>query len=235
VKRWDQLKAANATQKAAYPKVSATNTSINVCSGTCPCHHGCCWWHIPPKFLLDWRPYYTAPIRFCLVRNPFKRMLSQYSWLGSSQCPSTLEELQKRDAWLQKHLRQFQAGEHWVGDCHFIPQHWYIADNVDMPWMAKLLDPPAPSSEALRAIRNHPPPSAAESWQCNVVLRFENMTTDLTTFKQWTNVDVVPNYHQPSTSKCSNTLASETVRLIREIYADDFQRYGYSTEWMTTQ
>jgi hypothetical protein len=104
-----------------------------------------------------------------------------------------------------------------------------------MPWMAKLLDPPAPSSEALRAIRNHPPPSAAESWQCNVVLRFENMTTDLTTFKQWTNVDVVPNYHQPSTSKCSNTLASETVRLIREIYADDFQRYGYSTEWMTTQ
>eukprot|EP00035_Acanthoeca_spectabilis_P038980 m.57940 g.57940 ORF g.57940 m.57940 type:complete len:765 (+) comp9381_c0_seq2:178-2472(+) len=233
MKRWDQLKAAS-EEKSSYPKVDSVNTSIRVCSGTCPCHQGCCWWHVPPKFLLDWRPYYTAPYRFCLVRNPFKRMLSQYSWLGSAHCPSTPDELKKRDVWLQKHLRQFQAGEHWVGDCHFIPQHWYIASNVDMPWMKTLLDRPTASDTALRTIRNHPPPSEAESWQCNVVLRFENMTTDLETFKSWTNVDVVPNYHKPSTEKCSNALAPETVRLIRDVYADDFDRYGYSREWITS-
>lgn len=161
-------------------------------------------------------------------------LAKRYSWLGSNTCPSTKEELEKRDAWLQKHLRQFQSGEHWVGDCHFIPQHWYIMDNVDMPWMLNLLDPPADASDALSRIRERQPPSSAESWQCNVVLRYENMKTDLETFRQWTGVDVVPTIHKPYTAKCSNALKSETIALIREIFAGDFERYGYSTEWETT-
>eukprot|EP00038_Savillea_parva_P009761 m.185684 g.185684 ORF g.185684 m.185684 type:complete len:786 (+) comp16523_c0_seq1:57-2414(+) len=233
MKRWDQIKAAPPEKRDMYPKVESVNTSIKVCSGTCPCHQGCCWWHVPPKFLVDWRPYYIASVRFCLVRNPFKRMLSQYSWLGSSTCPSTKDELNKRDAWLQKHLRQFQAGEHWVGDCHFIPQHWYIQENVNMPWMTKILDPVVTADTALKAIASKTPSSDAESRQCNVVLRFENMTSDLEMLKTWTGVDVVPNYHKPYTAKCSNALSAETVELIRDIYALDFERYGYSTEWET--
>ena len=50
--------------------------------------HCCDWWHIPPAQLThDPRPYYAvAPHRFCVVRNPYERLLSIYmaTWFSAT-------------------------------------------------------------------------------------------------------------------------------------------------------
>ena len=54
-KRWNILKALDASDPAkakTYPAVTTTNPNVNSCSRGCYCQKGCCWWHIPPKWLV---------------------------------------------------------------------------------------------------------------------------------------------------------------------------------------
>ena len=55
------------------------NSSIPICKGNFG-KRCCSWWHVPPRYLLDWRPYFGAPTRFCVVRNPYARVLSEYAF-----------------------------------------------------------------------------------------------------------------------------------------------------------
>ena len=54
-KRWNILKALDASDPAkakTYPAVTTTHPHVKSCSRGCYCQKGCCWWHIPPKWLV---------------------------------------------------------------------------------------------------------------------------------------------------------------------------------------
>jgi len=50
--------------------------------------HCCSWWHTPPSFLLpmDPRPYFFAPWRFCVLREPILRLISQFKHERYNDC-----------------------------------------------------------------------------------------------------------------------------------------------------
>lgn len=58
---------------------------------------------------MEWRPIYRYPTKFCVVRNPFERMLSQFSWLKGGKCPETHELMVHRDTKIQENLRKFKV------------------------------------------------------------------------------------------------------------------------------
>ena len=159
--RWERAKTAG----AAVPAVS---TTLNVTTPRAPrkagrrkaqqpgggraprgvCLRGntdqcCSWWHIPPKLLNDSRPYFAAPIRFCVVRNPYSRVLSEYGYQTGankprkSSCPDGPEGRATRDSWILRSLAQYARGEYAKGraDCHMLPQSLFVAPHVDAAWL----------------------------------------------------------------------------------------------------
>eukprot|EP00040_Diaphanoeca_grandis_P026648 m.149615 g.149615 ORF g.149615 m.149615 type:complete len:824 (+) comp30671_c0_seq1:178-2649(+) len=235
-KRWNMIKAINATDPAkalAFPSVSSTHPDINTCRTGCYCKKGCCWWHIPPRYLQDWRPYYSAPLKFCVVRNPFGRMLSQYSYSGVWQCPNTTELLDKRDEYIRSNILRYRDDNFKSqADCHFIPQHEFVSSHIGADWMNQMWDTPLAPSDALSHILG---PSSALSEEdgrsCNIVLRFEHLADDLDALSTWTGVNVRTKWNKPYTSKCTKALRQETVDLIKEVFAEDFAKFNYDPTW----
>jgi len=88
--------------------------------------------------LLEWRPYYRYPIKFCVIRNPFARMLSQFSWSQGGSCPTSNEALRLRDERIQRDLRLATPKRPNYADCHFVPQAWYVADHIGQEWLAEV-------------------------------------------------------------------------------------------------
>lgn len=237
-KRWNILKAldiSDPVKARSYPVVATTHPNINACSRGCSCHKGCCWWHIPPKLLVDWRPYYDAPLRFCVVRNPFARLLSQYSYMGNYECPRTPEQLQKRSDYINKHVDRFyNKNETSVSDCHFIPQADYVANAVDNKFMKRLWGSEHSSGEALDLLGSLQYSDDADAKSCNVVARFEHLAPDLDAVSTWSGVNVRTKWQKPSTEKCTDTsISEETAELIRFVYGEDFDRFGYDLDWPT--
>lgn len=68
----------------------------------------CSAWHIPPDKNLD-RP------SFCVVRNPYDRIISQYSYSRSKK---------ELNDYIRDKLTKYIKNRH-IDDCHFIPQHKY--------------------------------------------------------------------------------------------------------------
>ena len=108
----------------------------------------CAWWHVPPRYLLAnasatqgaRHSAYDHRLRFCVVRNPFERLVSQlvheHSELGGETTPQLCHRL--RSDWPLR--RNYSSFDHWVerkltklksfpalSDCHSMPQHAFIA------------------------------------------------------------------------------------------------------------
>ena len=79
----------------------------------------------------DWRPYFLAPTRFCAVRNPYARVLSEYSFgHGKEMRKLSCDRLNRTDvnAWLQNQMAKYEEGDTTLSDCHWIPQYVYIEE-----------------------------------------------------------------------------------------------------------
>jgi len=237
-KRWNLIKTLEETdpdRAASFPAVSSTHPNINTCRTGCYCGKGCCWWHIPPRWLQDWRPYYSSPLKFCVVRNPFGRMLSQYSYSGVWKCPNTTALLDQRDDYIRSNILNFRD-KNWTSqaDCHFIPQHQFVSSHIDSSWMETMWESEqqlSPVDAISHIMSGSSDLSPEDGRSCNIVLRFEHLADDLNSLSDWTDINVRTKWKKPYSDKCTKALRQETVDLIKEVFAQDFVKFGYDLNW----
>lgn len=85
----------------------------------------CTYWHTPPKYFGE-DSYYNGDETFCIVRDPFERMVSEFKYRNTDKSTHTKENLNR---WINEHLQP----EYYINgtkNCHFIPQHEYVYDDV---------------------------------------------------------------------------------------------------------
>jgi hypothetical protein len=108
-----------------------------------PDGNACSWWHVPPALKAPPNPYADPNAEvFCVVRDPWLRMRSEYMYLlkeyyrwpkpfvkDGPPCTSLGFNM-----WASKTLRQVQAGQPYVLDCHMLPQWSYIQGADGRMW-----------------------------------------------------------------------------------------------------
>jgi hypothetical protein len=85
----------------------------------------CTYWHTPPKYFgVD--SFYKKDETFCVVRDPYDRLVSEFKYRNKNKATHTKEQL---NAWIQEHLKPeyYNNGEN---NCHFIPQHEFVYDDL---------------------------------------------------------------------------------------------------------
>lgn len=91
-------------------------------------------WHLPLRFYQH-NPYANC-ITFCVVRNPYTRMVSEFT------CPHIgyrgVATPQILNTWIQQHLKKIQKNPFSYG-LHFIPQHLYVYDKEMKPMITHVL------------------------------------------------------------------------------------------------
>jgi len=93
----------------------------------------CTGWHTPPSEFKGHNPYANAEV-FCVTRDPWDRMVSEYVYLLS--CKWGWEMPYLRDApecsaaglntFVSKTVDRMNHGSRWMDDCHMLPQWDYI-------------------------------------------------------------------------------------------------------------
>lgn len=180
-------------------------------------HHYCPWWHLPPQYfeLHKVNPYAGADL-FCVVRNPYDRLISEYFFEGTYITNQTMENLNnvaQLNAWVDSNMRflimnmkRGDMGRNRTGNQpyfrsagHFIPQYDYVFEHR-------------------RRIIKH-------------VLHFENMVDEFHALMKLYNLPLrLPKRRlRPSHSKTisANNLTRKNMELIERLYQDDFREWGY--------
>ena len=190
----------------------------------------CSWWHVPPRYMLDWRPYYSAPKRFCAVRNPYARALSEYSFRhGKAIRKLTCDQLNHTEvnAWLRARMQaqvdgtgpdQFTT----LDDCHWYPQYQYVEPGVSV------------DGTRVAAQREHAAnpyiAAGADGRSCNHVIKLENFSVAFPLLMAQLGIPgVVLPKSKGFKSGCSDLgiLEEETRRMVRATYRQDFEQFGY--------
>jgi len=151
----------------------------------------CSWWHLPQQMLLP-TSYYAAPLRFCVVRDPFTRLFSAYekghAWVnyvnGSTLCQQIETHRSGRKpasfrAWVEEEAAKISS-QPARNDCHLLPQLTYLAPTfADLPTLLSMSH-----EKALASLNNSGP-------GCNIVLRFEQLRDDFERLMRWAGLDTV--------------------------------------------
>lgn len=84
----------------------------------------CVYWHTPPKHFGN-DSFFKKDSTFCVFRNPYDRLVSEFKYRNRDETQHTKENLNK---WILEHLepKYYADGEL---ECHFIPQHEFIYDD----------------------------------------------------------------------------------------------------------
>lgn len=185
----------------------------------------CSWWHVPPRYTNDWRPYYSASKRFCAVRNPYAKVLSEYMFRhGKAIRKLPCDKLNKTEVneWLRARMKGQLGGANTLDDCHWYPQYQYIEPNLGVA------GEPSPP----RAAPGNPYIDAGpDGRSCNRVMRMENLTLEFASLMSELGH---PEIKLPKTksfaSGCKdlNMLEPETRALIGTTYRQDFIQFGYT-------
>jgi hypothetical protein len=180
-------------------------------------YHNCPWWHIPPQYfeLHEVNPYAGADL-FCVVRNPYDRLISEYFYEGTYITKKTMEEVNDAgnlNMWVEKFIpplildmKRGDIGRNRTGNGpyfrsagHFIPQYDYVFEHR-------------------RRIIKH-------------VLRFENLVDEFHALMELYDLPLrLPTRKvRPSHSKTivANNLTRKSLELIERLYQDDFREWGY--------
>lgn len=90
-------------------------------SNDIPCNH----WHIPPKYMKDVGKNEYNNKTFCIIRDPYERMISEYKWFSHISFKSTSKEkLNEYVHTLPKRIKN----NPYSYDCHLLPQTEFIFD-----------------------------------------------------------------------------------------------------------
>ena len=230
----------------------------------------CSWWHVPPRYLArDPRPYFNAPLRFCTVRNPYARLMSEYhynlmmfkfqDYAGShngTAANRVMHGLHKTDTECEKSpevIAMARKGfSDWIielygrwktkkeiNDCHMLPQADYIAPK----FMSVQTLVRSNMFESFRLLGG----ANRSELGCNVVLRQENLTSELTELVSWATenqlltadtkaadgVGTVSEVNMRHKKFCSQVLdvkqmlTPRAVACATEMVKDDVQLLGY--------
>jgi hypothetical protein len=180
-------------------------------------YHSCPWWHLPAQYfeLQDVNPYEGADL-FCVVRNPYERLLSEYYYMGTYIKLLTEDEVNDvlaLNVWV-KRIIELLVLRSMPGDIdrnrtgnapyfynagHFIPQYDFVFEHR-------------------RRIVKH-------------VLRFENLYEEFHDLMKQYDLPVrlperrVRESHAKKLSIFN--LTKENLELIERLYLADFREWGY--------
>jgi hypothetical protein len=99
---------------------SSLKSYINKC-GDFNCE--CSFWHIPPRYLKKNSPYDVTPT-FCVIRNPFDRVVSAYIYIYQHRINKLMQNAENLNQWIHDNLER--VSQNFQHDCHFIPQYEYL-------------------------------------------------------------------------------------------------------------
>lgn len=180
-------------------------------------YHSCPWWHLPAQYfeLQDVNPYEGADL-FCVVRNPYERLLSEYYYMGTYIKLLTEEDVNDvlaLNVWVKRTIEvlvlRSKPGDidrnrtgnapYFYNAGHFIPQYDFVFEHR-------------------RRIVKH-------------VLRFENLYNEFHELMKQYDLQVrLPQrrVRESHTKKLSVfNLTKENLELIERLYDVDFREWGY--------
>lgn len=170
--------------------------------------------HVPPQFLPD---VYAGKETFCIVRDPYSRMVSQFKFLMIHTAWS--KQNCSADVMNKALLEDLTAAKHenpYIADCHYLPQTTFVYGiNPDTA-------APVFKDEKTRS--------------CEHVLHLEHLSDE---FEGLMSSHGYPyELHKKNKARgtlgpkdCSHLtkeqLSPEVRKLIKEVFAEDFMRLGY--------
>ena len=164
-------------------------------------------WHVPPRVWKDngAQPY-AGSETFCVVRNPYTRIVSEFIFN--------------------------QRSERAVPDppCGEVPLNAWVHDVLDKPALREISDRKPLPAEA-GAWDCHLLPAWVYTSDCNHVLQFETLEADfahLMADKGMTGA-TLPDSNAASCTMLASALDDRARELVRTVYAQDFEQFGYST------
>lgn len=87
----------------------------------------CNYWHIPPKYF-NKNSYYDSNDTFCVIRNPFSRIVSEYKYrFGDEPTKLTAKSM---NMWIQQDLPFMLKTKKHSYNCHLLPQSEFIYDQM---------------------------------------------------------------------------------------------------------
>jgi hypothetical protein len=179
--------------------------------------HCCPWWHIPPpRLTVDPRPYYRmARKRFCIVRNPYDRLLSAYMnhwWMTSAPQPNMCNHsllspnsTNARRGWvypLSAWVGLLDKGYVFIGPRsraknetkHLVERGlWggWSAHPLNCWFEAQssfLARSWVYAADGLPQFERHTQPETDRG--CNIVMRYENLRSDFEKVMQWAHLEL---------------------------------------------
>lgn len=163
--------------------------------------------HAPPSTIT----HYDGKETFCVVRNPYDRLISIFGYLNKmfrdSVGDCTIDNMNVR---LLEYLKKVKKGARYLHDCHMLPQVAWVRG-----WDAE---------------KGIPIP---ERRSCTYVLQYAHLVDDFNALmeKLGYHYRLTKTKLNPADPKCTaltkDSLAQEVRDLVEEVYKDDFEMLGF--------
>jgi hypothetical protein len=195
----------------------------------------CSWFHIPPMLIEGpWEHYDNFSLRFCTVRNPYLRIISEIEFEHHRGCysQSSLEKVIRER--LEAEFENVVSGRCIDArfDCHFLPQWMHVEPHATPQWMdmvwQKLEERPNESCAHILKELESTIPSRGRG--CNFVLKMEDLNNEMTRFMRRCvafSVEKHPLLHTNRSCKHTAPLPADIMNMIQIIYEKDFEMFNY--------
>ena len=210
-------------------QVNVQSDGPDVCSNG-SWNRGCCsWFHIPGSYLHDPRGYLQAPLRFCVLRDPIDRMVSEFYWQHKQSSQECCDgghacEAFNVNAFNLQIMKMINASNQkpYAFDCHLLPQAAFVSTSFVF------------ASDISHSIREK---HLSNDQLCNVVLRTERLEEDFELLMLYLGLNVSLLHTNSKPKHCANgklpsrhELDRRTVAAIQSKFSVDFQRFAFEVK-----